>query len=469
MQEGQRTDHLLRVIPWLAMLAYITLSVIFFRERMSFLDGPHFLIEMINNQGFFTPFSRYASYVTQILPVIGIRTGMENPAIMLLYSLNISLFYMAVFAILDLLYKNRRLALTFILFLWVITYDSFFMPVSELPVGIAFLLLLIAHFQSNFRPSIINKYLLPGILVLHISCSHPLLLFPLLFGVLSVFVLQQEDISEEKRNAYTAWFAIAMVLIIIRILLFGNGEIEKVGRLQNLMANYNTFFLNQPVNHFLKEYLSTTYLQGTIATGSLLVILLIRKQYRHAVLFLTMSILFVLVYVVSHPEYNVRPFIEIYFLVIAFFIAWYWALLIVESKLKFFIALAAGIILIQTIRIIDHSSYFKTRNEVYSGILEEMKEEGRTKVVIPLYRSPMRMIGYEFGAGYESLLLSMLEEPGTPKTFTFVNADSVSEQYLDENDGYFIVSEWYRVRAGSMHSDFKMSDNVAYQAFYPTF
>ncbi|MCP4125369.1 MAG: hypothetical protein GY751_26850 [Bacteroidetes bacterium] len=459
----------IRWLAWSAMLTYVILSAVLFRERMLFLDGPHFMVEMINNHGFYTPVLRLSSYITQILPVIGIQAGTDMSSLMLLYSLNISFFYFGVFIILDLIYKDHKLAFALSVFLWIITYDSFFMPVSELPVGISFLLLLVAHFNRSFKLPGHIAHLIAGLLAVHILFSHPLILFPLCFCMLAATLKDKPLISSDKRNAFLIWAGVAMLLLIIRIAFSTNGEMEKVARMEHITENYKSFFLNQPVNHYLKAYLSTTYIAAALLLIFSVGLLMVKRYFRHAALLSAMTLLFTLVYIVSHPEYNVKPFIEIYFLVVAFFISIYVAMFIVEMKQSFIIPIIGCLFIFQIARVIQHGEYFRERTEIYSGLLDEIQEKNLTKVVIPLYNAPMRQIGHPFGAGYESLLLSMLKDPENPMTFSFAVGDSIDPAYLEGKSLSIIINEWYELDISSFDERFNLDSAHEYVAFNPVY
>lgn len=169
---GERAGQWTGLMAWSAVAAYIVMSLVFFRERMQFLDGPHFLTEMFRTGWFHTPGHRFSGYLTQILPLAGIHLGAGVGTAAFLYSLNTALFACGVFLLLERVYRDSMLSLAWALFLWAVTYDSFYMPVSELPVGLGFLFLLLAHVRR--RPAIHGpSWLLALVYTVHLAAATP--------------------------------------------------------------------------------------------------------------------------------------------------------------------------------------------------------------------------------------------------------------------------------------------------------
>lgn len=467
-----------RLIAWSAAAVYLVMSVIFFQERILLRDGANFTVGMLNQHGFYLPLHRYAAWVTQFLPVIGIKTGATLNIILLLYSINVALFYSAVIICLDRVYRNYRLMLGAAVFLWVLTYDTFYMPISELPIGIAFVFLWLAQWEHYLRSGKSAAALaVLAVISLHIVFSHPLVLAVLLFLWLAA-ALTTDLNSLPGSRALLKPIALLAALLFIKVLLTGSGmygDWSKLGKLENFLLNYRGLFLNQEANFYFKTYLVTSHLNGLLVMTFLLTVLLIRREYRHIVLLAGCSGLFTGVYLVTHPEFHIRLNIEVYFLVVAFYLAWYMAYAAFSGAAGRRVVLAAAfaLICVQAVRAARHHGFFVERNAVITDILDQMQEQQVDKAVIPFYKAPMRSILYIGASGNESLLLSRLQDAERTCTFIFVLDDTVDDTGLEELGaaaGRFLNNPWENVPLQSYDTDyFRLDPESPYRSFEPVY
>lgn len=455
------------LVAWAAVTAYVALALVFYRERMLFLDGPHFLVELFQTGWFHTPGHRFSGYLIQLLPLAGIRLGAGVEAVAFLYSLNIALFAFAVFLVLERVYGNRLLSLGWAVFLWAITYDSFYMPVSELPIGLGFLFLLVAHFgRRRVFPGL--SWLAPAMYAVHLAASHPLVVFALAF--LMAAALPGTALKESLRLDQCAlrWLLFTLALAALRFATGGDTEWEKASRLAGFADQALNLFQGNPVNHHLRIIATSVYLPAVLAGLICVSILVVRRYWSDALLFTAFSVLYVLIFAGTHPDWDVRPFTEIYFLALALPLALYIALLALNLRSRTATAILAVCLILQAARVGAHAGFFRERAGVLEAIALQQHEAGISMAVIPFHRMPVGKIAYPFAAGYESLVVSALAGLQPPVTFTFVHADTVLATDTAGTQGYFLVSDWNRKpgipgRPGPL----QLQEFPGYRPFYP--
>ncbi len=65
------TDRWIVWLPVAAIGALLLLSLVFYRERMLFIDAPHILFRISNNGALQITEHRYGSFITQLFPLAG--------------------------------------------------------------------------------------------------------------------------------------------------------------------------------------------------------------------------------------------------------------------------------------------------------------------------------------------------------------------------------------------------------------
>jgi hypothetical protein len=469
---GSVTPKLLftSTVSYSAAVALILMSAVFWQNRMLLLDGANFLAGMINRQGFYLPLGRLAAWPTQVLPVIGLQAGLSLKWTAFAYSINIALFYLAIMLILSFVYRNHRLLLSMAIFLWVFTYDSFYMPVSEIGYGIAYLHLLLAHFEKRsgvdgpgYRPWLI-------LLSLHIILSHPLVIFAVAFCLLFYNFASKNTLPGGVLKSLNILLAAVVILVMVKMLIIGDAELSKAGRIDNFLANYKTLFLDQDANFFFKRYLATSHLPGLLTYLFCSIVLLLRHRFAHFLILQLCSGIFTIIYLASHPAFNPRVFVEIYFLVVAFFVSFCLAFIAFNFRGSWPLYVIAAVIAVQVFRAAGYNEFFNGRTAVHEQIISQMKQHSIQKAAIPFYTAPMDRIMYISGTGHESMLLSMLEDADDVRTFFFVLTDTIRQESLTPSPFDFYNNPWDTADLRSYDlRHFRLDTLTAYKTFVPAY
>jgi hypothetical protein len=131
------------LIPAL-LLVLLAGALFYYKERMLFIDAPHILFRIINDGELQITEHRYGSFITQMVPLIGMKLHLSLRAVTLLYSASFYLFFLSVALLLIYKFKNYGLAILFGLYLTLFVSATYYWPNNEVHQGIAWLFLVIA-------------------------------------------------------------------------------------------------------------------------------------------------------------------------------------------------------------------------------------------------------------------------------------------------------------------------------------
>lgn len=117
------------------------LAVILYIERTAFLDISFHLFYILKDGNFAIQNNRFGAFMTQLFPLIGSKIGLPLDVIMKLYSVGFVLYYFSIFLIITKFLKVQKFGIVLLLFSTLMVADTFYWIQSELPQGIAFMIL----------------------------------------------------------------------------------------------------------------------------------------------------------------------------------------------------------------------------------------------------------------------------------------------------------------------------------------
>lgn len=215
--KNQTNNHLFKI----GTTAYIILGVlayIFYLERTVFVDISFHLFYIIKDGGFAIQNNRFGAMLTQIFPLIGSKIGLSLSSLMKLYSVGFVLYYLTVFIIITRVLKLARFGLLMLLFSTLMVTDTFYWIQSELPQGIAFLILYFAVlFSVHNNQKIRNWILIPVLatMVVTIVFFNPLLVFLFIFFTVFLY-LDHPSLREYLKSSFLFY----ILILIIKSLFF---------------------------------------------------------------------------------------------------------------------------------------------------------------------------------------------------------------------------------------------------------
>ena len=405
-------------------------SILYFKERMLFIDGPHLLFRIINDQVLQITEFRYGSFISQLFPLLGSKMHVSLGGLMILYSASFYLFYTLVVVLLVFLFRNYGLAVLFGLYLTLFVSDTYFWPNNEIHQGIGWLMLSLGinfHFAQKKWPSFVILPLFAGSIYLAIW-THPLVMMAAIY--LWVFLwLRAEKWPFSKMQAVL----ITLIILVTAYLKFhqglhhgyDNGKIETVTKLDP--SRLKTILASPQLVYFAKSCVSNYWLFVCIFIAGMAALI---KERKFAIL--AWTVLFSVGYLVlicitywdlkSERFYVESEYAPLSIICSAPFVYY----LLPKLKVTVGMAIVSLIFVIRIGYMCAALPAFHNRVFAMEGILAKMKEKHLTKVIIaePAARIDSILI-MNWGAPVESILLSHLHGDKPQRTFVFMNADQM--------------------------------------------
>lgn len=213
------------LLSTILMIVMLLFSIIFWEERMYFLDPNWMTFHFLKNENIVIQESRYGSFITHIFPVIGIKLQFSLECILQLYNASFFVFFCITSL---LLYRWKQYVLNVLLLLYFTFFvgDVFFWPSNEVHQGVTWAFLgLGLYFRLEEKQSKALWLYLLAILFLALGIvSH----FLVLFAVLPIWIFS----NFQKTGAKTALttkhlyigLAVIFSLLAFKILITsGNG------------------------------------------------------------------------------------------------------------------------------------------------------------------------------------------------------------------------------------------------------
>ncbi len=157
-----------------AYVFMLILSILFYKERIIFLDAAFSLFNIVKDNGFCIQHYRFGDVCTQILPVIATKAGLPLDLILRSYSGGYIIYYFIAYFVCGSILKRYDLALVILLMNVLFISDTFYWMLSQLPQAIALLMILLAVVSRQENTTGIFKWAIVLLLEVTIVFFHPL-------------------------------------------------------------------------------------------------------------------------------------------------------------------------------------------------------------------------------------------------------------------------------------------------------
>jgi len=226
-------------------------ALIFYKERMLFLDPAFITFEIINKEWFVFSEHRYGAFITQMFPLLAVKMGLSVQSILILYSASFYIFFFAVAFVSGSVLKQYRFAIALAFYLVLMASDVYFWPNNEIHQAVGWMILFLSIYKYctdiKWKHPIAAHIFLMITLFLAIV-SHPLVLIPLLY--LWVYHAIDDVKLEDKQKIYIGFYSMMILpFIALRVWLSYNSWYDgaKLAAVKNvsLDAVWNTFSMLQ--------------------------------------------------------------------------------------------------------------------------------------------------------------------------------------------------------------------------------
>lgn len=140
MQENSTT----RIAAYISLTGLFVLcvaSLLYYKERMLFLDAPFIVYNIITEGRLYIQENRFGAFITQIVPLIGSKMHWPLKTILLSYSLSFNLFYLSVGFILTFVLKQYRKTILLCFYYLLFASEAFFWTNNEVFQATAWMML----------------------------------------------------------------------------------------------------------------------------------------------------------------------------------------------------------------------------------------------------------------------------------------------------------------------------------------
>ncbi len=428
-----------RKIYYIGFAGYITLfifSILFYKERISFLDGAYFLFHILKAKSFAIFHYRYIAVVTEVYPVVAAKLNLSLEAATRLYSIGFIANYFLCYLICGLVLKKYDFALIILLSNILIMRDTFYWPVSELPQALILVSLFFAVLQNISAGNLSGKFFVIIGSAL-IAFSHPLICFPFTYCILFFYLKRNKTIKQELlRLSFVLFIA---VFILKAIFLRDKYDTSAMSGMRNFLTLFPNYFIIASNIHFLQACLYKYY---WLAISFIAVVVLYAKAKQWFILlhFLIFFIGYLLLINISHPQIAATPdfYYENLYLPLCLFVAFplIFDLLPRISKTNIVVLIFSLVILSSCIRVYNTHKKYTARLHWYRKKLAEL---GNTKSLLNKTSMPLDTITMGWATAYEFWLLSTLET-GRTASIVYMDANEIPYWALGTRNGF--VTNW---------------------------
>lgn len=399
----------------------------FYLVRVAYLDLAFHTFTYTKTNQLFIQNNRFVAAITQIVPLLAIRAQLSIDVVMRLYSLAFIIYYSAVFFISAGPLRNERVALVVPLMFTLLVSNTFYWAQSELPQGLALLLLYYAVVSSQV-PVRAPRWLLLIALVPAIIYCHPLLIISFIFLWGYDFLLRQRF----RDWKYYVLLLIALLSYGVRMhsIAPGSYEAQRLNFPDNL-KHYFPHYLTLPSNQQFIQQWAGGYWALPLVLAALTIFYIWYCKQPLRLLRLLWIWLFVIGYSqvinISYPDIGtgISYYFENLYLPLGLFIAVPLALELLPAVQSSHLAVA-GLALLFVVRLgaiwqahYTHSAY----QHWLTNVLRYTKPFSSHKVVFDRANVLPYHSDLSWATAYETLLLSARSGPSathtifiTPKT-----------------------------------------------------
>ncbi len=407
------------IISILFLSVLLLASFFLYPLRMSFIDAPFMIFQIIQKETPDIMVERYGSIVTQIFPYIGYKLGLSLASIMLLYSMSFNLFYL-ISALL--LFKIKEYAWIIVLTMYQIAFatDSYFWTNNEIHQGIAWLTLTFGFWSYFERLKSLNGFRIFIIVFMGAVSvfTHPLIIPVLIFIVIFLVLNGKLNLKIYKDQL----IILTCILLCVIKLIFSSYNWYDGGKFNQLtshsISDWLTIFEKPVFKAFFNELIVNHWVAIILTLINILVLLKTRQF-----LILIFELLFILSYLMvtamMFPEF-VRFYIESQWMPIAVFLS----LPIVfnlkkSSALKLLPFAVLFVCIIWVANMIRPYNLFAERYALHNTILNKMESKNLSKAIITdVDEAVKKKMIMPWGLPVESLILS--SSINSPKLRTFL-------------------------------------------------
>lgn len=417
-----------------AVMAVLLIGAFYFyKERMLFIDAAHICFRILNNKTFNIEEHRYGSFITQMVPLIGLKLHLSLRAILLAYSVSFNLFYFIIILFLVYRYWQYGMAILMALYYTLFVSDAYFWTNNEVHQGIAWMFLFFAvsfHKAANHQGKVSQFFIFLVLAALAIF-THPLIMISTLF-LWGYLYFDKEQWPYNKGQ--TILYSLLLIIIVIVKFRTSNGasyDGDKLKQTMHIDLDSIKNALQNPMLHtFLRHCLYNYWIAVLVAITGLATL---AKQGKWLLLIWTVVaaagfvILMSLTYIGAYDR-HVQFYMESEWMTLSIIMATPFVLNFLPLlRPNIAVWLLFSIFIVRFIYIGMAAPAFTERISFVEQGLQQMRKKRLTKVVLIKENSEIEdKLLMDWGLPDESLMASVMDGDRPALTYTQMPADQLA-------------------------------------------
>lgn len=431
----------------LSSLVLLVFSLVFYKERIIFIDAAYQAFFLIHKGSFSIQNNRFAEALPQTLPLLTIRLGCSLKMVLMAFSASYVLWHFIFFSLSAFALKDKQMALAGALFSVLMVAQTFYWVPSELPLGISFSFFAWAMIRNKSQHGERRwRYLGYFVLAFALVFFHPTLMFVVAFSV--CFFLITEPSNYKKWAYFSAMF---VGILVFKMLFFKTSDYDKnaFGKLHNFITLFPHYFGLTSNKQFLKNCLTDYYWLPFFLLG-IFAFYFKEKEFKKLAFLFVSFFGYMLLINVSYHEGADKFYLENLYLPLSVFVILPFVVdILPKMEIKKSMALLILVFLTSWIRIGMSHQPFTKRLDFEQHILNETANVSNKKIIFHEAAFPNNPLIMSWGTSFEMLLLSALNSPQEAR---YVAIDAHPENYqwaIDENQ--YWISKWNMVKNAEMN------------------
>lgn len=442
-------------------LVLLVLAVVYYKERMLFLDAPHVLFRIVNQQHLQIAEHRYGSFITQIVPLAGTWLHLPLQWLMILYSASFNLFFLAAGALCYRKFKRYDLTILLALYNTLFVTDTFYWTNNEVHQGIAWLMIAYATSDILAQGKVQwVRLLISAVLFALAIWTHPLVMLPALFLWFFHILAGRTPVNKLTVGASIVLLALAYAKFYQgQHHGYDSGKIELVTELKGDKVKH--LFSSPQLKMFVKGCITRYWLFVGLAVAGIISLV---KRRAYVLTGYTLICLggYLLLLIITYWEVdNLRFYMESEYMpltLIACAPFVYYTLPALKKQQG--VALLTLVFAIKLGYIIYAAAPFKERLALLQGFNTEMKNKGITKMIgAHIDGNTNQKLLMNWGMPVESMMLSQLKGERPQRTIIIEDSQQLKTFYTNSRDTMLGCFE--KIATSSMNARYFLLDTTS--------
>jgi hypothetical protein len=415
-----------------AFTALAVIACFFSEERIAFADMAYQEVYVLITGKPLYNTARPGSTILQLVPLVLSKIKLPLKTIINIHSVSFIIYHFIGFLFIALVQKRKDVAIAYLLYLVLLTSDSFYWCQSEYQQGIIFLAILSAYILNNFQgqeDTSVKFWLFCGVLTIWIFTYHPLIVIPVTFVFLYLIPLNKL----RNKKTLAALFLVFMAGIAGRAALsvLSKYETGKLYLLKALFKNLSGVFTLESTHSFFGEI---KYWPFIILTTLCTAFLIRQRLFYKAVLFAGFQFAYIGLILLTHP-YELSYYSE-NMLMPSAFVTGIVFMTVVYKHYDSSKWLLVVVVLIKLVFIYDSHHIFANRKAYLEKVINENTSSEQPKAIISSKKVNQKQLMTDWATGYESILLSSLKNNSDSRVVMITDTVPMYDYFWDNDSDY---------------------------------